>query len=63
MLTTSLPSALFVEDGVAAAMVRTRAAREVKGAVAEQVATQATQHLAETPRWLTLLRQSRVSAS
>lgn len=63
MLSTSLPSALFVEDGAAVAMVRPRPVREGKGAVAGQVATQTTQRLAETPRWLTLLRQSRVSAS
>ncbi|HET8617122.1 MAG TPA: hypothetical protein VFL94_16500 [Actinomycetales bacterium] len=63
MLSTSLPSALFVEDGAAVAMVRPRAVRAGKGAVAEQGSTQTTQRLAETPRWLTLVRQSWVSAS
>jgi len=63
MLSTSLPSALFVEDGVATAMVRPRAERGSQARGVEQVATQATQHLAVAPRWLTLLRQSRVSAS
>jgi hypothetical protein len=62
MLSSSLPSALFVEDGAAAAMVRPRRVREGKGAAAEQVAARTTQ-LSEGPRWLTLLHPSRVSAS
>jgi hypothetical protein len=63
MLSTSLPSAVFVVDGVAADLVRPRDRRAEQVVASSAAATQRSQLLAETPKWLTLLRQSRVRTS
>ncbi len=61
MLSTSLPSAVFVADGVAADLIRPRAERQRRDAVPQPVTSQITHHSAEAPRWLTRLRQARAT--
>jgi hypothetical protein len=61
MLSTSLPAAVFVVDGVAIGLVRPRAPHEVSAGEARQSAAKPTSRLSQTPRWLTRLREVRAS--
>lgn len=63
MLSTSLPSAVFVADGVAADLVRPRDRRAERYDVEPAATASRTLPLAVTPAWLTLLRQSRLRTS
>lgn len=61
MLSTSLPSAVFVEDGVAIGMVRP-IRRQPREAGSDAV-TQTSLRLSVAPRWLSALRELSVTTS